>query len=308
MQKKSIVTLMLSAGLVCISSFISCTKKSTPTTAVAKDINTATKVSVDRFSDAAATLMKRSGNSALPAANMAIDLDKVPFITLGLDKDGAPVYYYNFDVQSTTPDDIYVFFKKDGSAVSGQNNILPTIPGDKGYSDFWIVNKVTVPDNYVANSITSEEEVKSSGYTVVKTTTIVNCPVVPFGSTAKRSKTVNQASVATIGWYKGQAVAYFSFEEAAITATSGGLVPTSPIYVIFNDDAKGPASGFATISATSEQTHNVLATLPNDASYSPLWQVFVIPNAQFGNITNLAQAKAAPSQVAGANVNCPVVK
>jgi len=85
------------------------------------------------------------------------------------------------------------------------------------------------------------------------------------------------------------------------------MVPTSPIYVTFNDDAKGPASGFMT-EADGVQTHNVVATLPTDASYSPLWTVTPFPDAQFGNVMNLATAAvAAGSAAVAADVNCPVV-
>ena len=137
--------------------------------------------------------MVRNSTNGLPTANSAINYDNAPFITQGLDKAGAIVKYYNFDVQSTTPDDIYVFFKAGATTpILGQNNIIPTIPGEVGYNDFWIVNKVTVPDNYVPNSLTSETEVLASGYSITKTTTIVNCPVVPFGSTASKSKTAGR--------------------------------------------------------------------------------------------------------------------
>lgn len=273
-----------------------------------KDINTATKASVDRFSATAGHLMVRTATNGLPAANAAINFDNQPFITTGLDRTGAVVKYYNFDVQSTTPDDIYVFFKADGTQVSGQNNVIPTIPGDTGYNDFWLVNKVTVPNNYVANSLTSEAEVLASGYTITKTNSIVNCPIVPFGSTASKSYTAGTASVLTLGWYKGQAVAYFNFGEKALTTTSTGLVPVSPIYVMFNDNAAGPSSGFKTEITNPSQTHNVLATIPSDASYSPLWSVQVLNNMNFDSVTNLATATSFTSTPAGANVNCPIVK
>ncbi len=285
----------------------SCKKKEAPI--VGKDITTATKVSVDRFSATAGHLMIRTATNGLPAANAAINFDNQPFITTGFNRTGAVVRYYNFDVQSTTPDDIYVFFKSGATTpIAGQNNIIPTIPGDAGYNDFWVVNKVTVPDNYVPNSLTSEAEVIASGYTITKTNTIVNCPVVPFGSTAAKSFTAGLASELTVGWYKGQAVAYFNFGEAAITATAGGFVPISPIYVMFNDNVAGPSSGFKTEVANPLQTHNVLATIPGDASYSPLWTVQVINNSNFNSVINLATATAVSSSPGGANVNCPIVK
>jgi hypothetical protein len=290
----------------------SCKKKDTTATttpvATAKDINTATKVSIDRFSAAAGHLMLRSSGNTLPAANVAVNFDVAPFITHGLDRTGANVTYYNFDVQPSAPGNIYVFFKSGATTpIAGQNNIIPTIPGDAGYSDFWLVNKVTVPDSYVPNSITSEAAVLASGYTLTKTNSIVNCPVVPFGSTASRSSVSGTASALTLGWYKDMAVAYYTFSEAAVTTTSAGLVPLSPIYVIFANNSS-PANGFKVETVNMSQTHNVLATLPADATYSPLWNVNVIDSSHFSMVTNLTTATSFTSMAAGATVNCPIIK
>jgi hypothetical protein len=302
-------TSLWAISLLFIGSMLVSCKKDEVVTATAKDITTATKVSVDRFSATAGHLMVRTATNGLPAANAPIVFDNQPFITTGFDRTGAVVKYYNFDVQPTTPDDIYVFFKSGATTpIAGQNNVIPTIPGDTGYNDFWVVNKVTVPDSYVPNSLTSEAEILASGYAITKTIMIVNCPVVPFGTTAARSAAPGTASKLTIGWYKSQAVAYFEFGEASITATASGMVPVSPIYVMFNDNVAGPASGFKTESATSMQTHNVLATLPTDAAYSPLWSVQVIDNSKFSAVSNLTTATNQTSTPAGATVNCPVVK
>lgn len=292
--------------LVLIFAATGCQKDSTALPA--KDINTATKVHVDRFSSAAGKLMVRTATNGLPAANAPIQMDNAPFITTGLSASGQPITYYNFDIQGLSPAPIYVFFKLDGSTpVSGQNNIIDVLPGEAGYNDFWLVHQVLVPDDYTPNSFTSAGEITSSKYTVKTTNIIVNCPVVPFGSTAARSRTAGQASALTVGWYKGMAVAYFSFEEAPLTAV-GGQVPVSPIYVLFNDNEAGPASGFRSESTNPIQTHNVLATSPGDASYSPLWQVFVLDNQYFDQVSNLTTARQWPNTPAGATVNCPVVK
>jgi len=89
------------------------------------------------------------------------------------------------------------------------------------------------------------------------------------------------------------------------------MVPTSPIYVTFNINPDmpggGPGSGFVTEEATG-RTHNVASTLPEDASYSPLWWVSVYDNADFENVSDLASAQAANILAGGvANVNCPIV-
>src|SRR5258706_6077155 len=287
-------------------SLASCKKDSKP--AMGKDINTAEKVSVDRFSNTTGNLMIRTTTNGLPAANAAIDMDVDPFITKGLSKTGALTEYYNFDVQPSTPANIYVLFKN-GSAtpVAGQNNIINALPGEAGYNDFWVVNKVTVPDDYVPNSLTSLSEILASGYNIQKTNAIVNCPVVPFGSTASK-KFGGGSQTLTLGWYKGKAVTYFSFDEKALTATNTGEVPIVPIYVMFNNNTSGPASGFKTETGTT-QTHNVLSDSPSDAAYSPLWKVVVLDNSAFATVNNFTTATSATVLIPNAGlVNCPVVK
>ena len=289
-----------------IATIQSCKKDATTTSPRGKDITTAPKVSVDRFSTAAGHLMVRSASNGLPAANAAINFDVAPFITHGLDRTGAHTMYYNFDVHPNTPDAIYVFFKAGAtSPIAGQNNVINSLPGDPTYNDFWQVNKVTVPDSYVPNTLTNETAILASGYPISVTNMIVNCPVVPFGTTAAKSGTAGTASALTNGWYKDSAVAYFEFNEASITA-SNNLVPTSPIYVMFANNAS-PAVGFKVEPGTA-QTHNVLATIPTDASYSPLWNVNVIDTSHFSSISSLASAQSFTSTPAGALVNCPSIK
>ncbi len=120
------------------------------------DPATARRASVDRFSEKAGKLFVRNGANGLPGANEPIDFDRSPFITQGLGPKGVGVRYYNFDVQGTTPAPIYVLFREgESKPVAGQLNIVDVIPGDEGYNDFWRVTKVTVPKNYVANTVTS---------------------------------------------------------------------------------------------------------------------------------------------------------
>lgn len=270
------------------------------------------KVSVDRFSAEAGRLMVRSATNGLPASNAPIDFDQAPFITTGLSADGQIVQYYNFDVQSLKPAPIYVLFREGSSSpVEGQMNIIDSIPGEAGYNDFWNVVKVIVPNDYVANSIRSLESLEAAKYPQEKTTILVNCPVVPEGSTASK-RLSGEATSLTQGWYKNKVVFYFNFGESDLATTADGLVPTSPIFVTFNINPDqpdgGPASGFVTAEGTT-QTHNVLATLPGNEGYSPLWSVSVFDNAIFDSVSSLASIPADKILARGvANVNCPVVK
>jgi hypothetical protein len=240
-----------------------------------------------------------------------VNFDRGPFITHGLGPDGAPVRYYDFDVQSTIPAPIYVVFREgENHPVERQLNIVDVIPGAQGYNDFRQVVKVTVPHDYVANTVTSLAEIREAGYRMDSTPMLVNCPIVPRGSVARMRLNGGSAELHR-GWYRGQVVSYFAFDEHPLQVSPSGEVPLSLIYVTFttNPDQPGggPASGFVTESA-SEQTHNVIQIVPSDAGYSPLWLVNVYDNADFPGVRDLPSALRAKVLGPGvARVNCPVV-
>lgn len=281
--------------------------------AKALDPATAPVVAVDRFSPQAGHLFVRTASNGLPAANEPIHFDQGPFITQGLGPDGRTVTYYNLDVMPLQPAPIYVLFRDgDASPVAGQLNIVDVVPGDTGYSDFWQVMKVTVPQDYAANSATSLDEIEELGYRVEPTPQLVNCPVVPDGSTAMRRFGAGESAGLMRGWYRGQVVTYFTFAEKALSL-AGGQTPVSGIWVTFRsnpnpaDPASGPASGFV-IEPGSAQTHNITESVPGDAGYSPLWSVNPYHNADFGLVGDLRTARRSEVLATGvALVNCPIV-
>ena len=274
--------------------------------------DTVMRASIDRFSTEAGHLFVRDSTNGLPGPNVPVNFDMEPFLSMGLGPNGEFISYYNFDVQPTDPAPIYVLFR-DGEMdpVAGQLNIVDVIPGDTSYNDFWRVNKVTVPQNYIANTVTSYSEIMSAGYPITETDILVNCPIVPEGSTAMLRYNNNPDTGLSMGWYQGLLVFYFNFSEKALMVTPSGMVPLSPIYVCFNinpgEPGGGPPSGFKTDS--TGRTHNVTATLPEDVDYSPLWMVNIYDNADFDMVHDLASAQMANILVMGAaNVNCPVVE
>ena len=259
------------------------------------------EAAIDRFSAAAGTLMVRDDSGALPGPNEPINFDMPPFITQGLGPGGQVVQYYNFDVQPVEPAPIWVLFRE-GEDAPAQSPVIDVIPGDVGYNDFWGMIKVSVPADYEANSVTSLAGITAAGYAMENTGVIINCPVVPKGSTAML-RGGGESNGLHAGWYKDMVVYYFTFEEKML---SGATVPVSPIYVTFNANGM-PPSGFVMEEGTA-QTHNVVATIPSDDDYSPLWLVSVYDNADFDSVSDLASAEAANILAAGvATVNCPVV-
>jgi hypothetical protein len=98
---------------------------------------------------------------------------------------GDQVFYPDFGANPPVAIPIFAFITgmdADGNPmfVDGQNNIIDSVPDDAGYSAFWRVNLVVVPDDYEANSITSADAVRSSGMDTMQTDIVVNCPVTVF--------------------------------------------------------------------------------------------------------------------------------
>lgn len=264
---------------------------------------------VDRFSKMAAHLQLRAPGNGIPGPNQPVDFDTGPFITQGFaPTTGKLVRYYNFDVQSTTPAPIYVLYREgEATPVSGQLDIIDSLPGDKGYNDFRQVWKVTVPKSYVANTISDAAALQKAGYKSEKTDELRNMPVVPDKSVA-RMRLNNESPGLQSAWFDGKVAKFFAFYEAKL---SGQDVPVSPIFVTFNINPDkpngGPDSGFRT-EQSSPQTHNIPSTLPGDAGYSPLWSVVVYDTADWPKVHDLQSVSAAKILASGvANVNCPIV-
>jgi hypothetical protein len=261
-------------------------------------------VSVDRFSDEAAVVMRRSTNPDLPAPNAPIDYDD-DFLKHALGPDGDDVSYYTFDVNSLLSAPLYSFaYASDPSSrVDGQASVFDVIPGEEGYNDFWQMVQVLVPDDYEPNSLTSLEDIENSGYELRPTNRIINCPIVPYGSSAEL------ASRTSVGWYKRLHVQYFSFESFEVSAVNPGRldVPYAIVRVIFEDN--DPSKGMKEDSATGK-THNVFDTLPGDELYRSLWRHDFVDEAAFDSVHDWESSKSAAKVDVGMDnilVNCPVV-
>jgi hypothetical protein len=263
---------------------------------------------VDRFSDAAGTLLKRSADTRLPGPNEPIDFDTPSLSILGLTPTGEPSLYYHLDVQSTTPAPVYVLYREgEDKPVADQLDILDTLPGEKGYNDFHQLWKIWVPNDYVANTITDAATLLQTGYKTEKTDKLLNMAVVPDKSRA-RIRFNGGSPELQRAWYQGQVAKFFLFDEAPLSV-SGDKVPLSPIYDGFTINPGEPNGGtqFCT-DPGSIQTHNVVGTVPGDKAYSPLWLRVVYDSAACASVHNLdtaLKAKVIPAEVL--TINCPIV-
>jgi hypothetical protein len=175
--------------------------------------------------------------------------------------------------------------------VEGQHNIVDVIPGDAGYSDLWEVNLVTVPEDYEPDSLKSREDVEASGYKTMVPGLLVNCPIVPEGTTLEGGEELVQ------GWYKGEPVFYPDFGENPAT--------TLPIWVFITGmDADGNPQFV-------EGQNNVIDAVPGDAGYSAFWQVNLVTvgeGYEANTIKSAADALASGFEITETDmvVNCPV--
>ena len=250
------------------------------------------------------TLLMAFSSFALAQGNVLTDPPKNYETTQGWYQ-GRQTFYYDFgtntsataDRQEVVPAPIYVLvtgFGADGNPmpVEGQHNIVDVIPGDEGYSDLWQVTFVTVPEDYQANSITNAQTLLDAGYDQTVPGVYVNCPIVPAGSTLAEGGDLTQ------GWYKGQEVFYFDFEQPS--------VQTAPIYAFVTGFNENDEPIFV------EGQNNVIDVIPGDENYSAFWDVnlVVVPEDYVANsITSVAEITAGGYDImpAGLLVNCPVV-
>jgi hypothetical protein len=238
--------------------------------------------------------MVRGGRQKFPEPGQPIDFDQPPFITQALGPDGGIVRYYNFDVQRDVPASIYRLTRAGThAAIPGQLDIIDTLPGDPAYSDFFQLAWVEVPGAFVAHAYADIATLR-----VTREPTLLDCPIVPHGSTAREGDGVAPA-VPTQLWYRGVTVDCLLFGAPL----EGDKVPTSPIYVTFGHE---PDAGFKHV-GTTPQTHNVVLSVPGDTAYSPLWDVHIYDERAFERVHDASSAEKARIIKAGPLVNCPVV-
>jgi hypothetical protein len=271
---------------------------------------------VDRFSDSAGTLLRRSADNHLPGPNEPIDFDTPPsglipsdnFNVWGFSPAGEPALYYHLDVQSTTPAAVYILYHEgEDKPVQNQLDIIDTLPGEKGYNDFRQVWKVWVPKDYVANTITDASMLQQAGYKMEKTDKLLNMAIVPDKSRARVRFNGGNPELQS-AWYRGEVAKFFLFDEAPLSV-SGDKVPVSPIYDGFtiNPGQPGGEMEFCT-DPNSTQTHNVVATMPGDNGYSPLWLRVVYDSAACPSVHSLETALQAKKVAANVLfINCPMV-
>lgn len=193
-------------------------------------------VFVDRFSDAAGTLFRRSAEPSLPAPNEPYTLDDPRFVLPLAGPGGATGRCYNLDIRPAKPRRYYVFYDSIGNYRIGQFPVIDAVPGVPGYSDFWDIWKVVTPNNFretnwVRDVATVERLIgdPSSGFVGRSTGIYLNGPVVPEGTTASM-KGEGRPGHATqlFAWYDGKR-APFLYLEGSLRLGPDGTVPVGTL-------------------------------------------------------------------------------
>jgi hypothetical protein len=231
---------------------------------------------VDRFSDTAATRLRRDRVRGLPGPNEPIHLDAAPFLLELTGPGGRKARCYDLDLRPARPARFYVFYDAQGNYILTQFPIVDVAPGDPGYTDVWDLWKVTVPSSYRAdNSLRDMQTLerlladKESGYTAQRTGALLNGPVVPEGSSAAmKADRRDGAAALRYVWYRGKRAPYLYFEQTLRIA--GELAQVASMTVAAAAGAGKDAAPADPIAAAGARA---VSTLPGDPGYSPLWRV-----------------------------------
>jgi hypothetical protein len=217
---------------------------------------------------------------------------------------GRSVKYYDFGDQTKLTQGnsigvapIYAFIRgmrPDGTPdlVPGQNNIVDVKPSDTGYSDLWQVMMVTVPANYVANSVKSRGDIVSQGLPIVQTNMLVNCPIVAKETMLEGGEKLVE------GWYRGQQVFYPDFGANPAVAI--------PIWAFSTGmDDKG-------MPKLVQGQGNIIDSVPADPGYSAFWRVNLVTVTASYTANSIKAADAVrssgfPVTQTDIVVNCPVI-
>jgi len=273
-------------------------------------------VEIDRFSDTACSFFCRSEVPGLPEPNEPIDFDDERFFMRGFGPNGESVAFYHFDVRSDIPAPVYVLIDRREAQIAGQLPIFDLLPGEAGHSDLWQVHHVRIQErDYRPNALTSYQALLDGGYDIIPTGEVMNCVMVPDGSTAFRRFDSGVPAAAQEGWYRGQVVKYLLFENPTSTATatfSADRVSTPQMYAFLEND-RDLLDGFAR--DESGATHNVVSVLPATAGgdYSPLWLLRILKLNAFDQVNNLSSAgtqltENLNTEITDLNVNAPIVQ
>jgi hypothetical protein len=174
------------------------------------------------------------------------------------------VTFYDFGPSSPAIGSLYTLitgYSDDGTpkVVDGQGDIFSTKRGDPTYSDFWELKLVTVPADYIPNSVKTAQEIADKKYDVKATGILVDQPQV------LELDTISPNMDKLVGWANGEKV--YSWRVAGDFVrdpNNPNNILVSNVYTIISGYDKNniplPIAG----------QQNIVDTTPGDENESPL--------------------------------------
>ncbi len=164
---------------------------------------------------------------------------------------GAPIKYWDFGETEAFAVPLFflakdVVYEKDaeGKVIEGKiasfgmvnhNSIIDSIPGDSGYSPFWVVYLLEVTDKYDGELITSFaaiEEAQRQGliHAPMETQIAVNCPIVAKGTVLEVGGGKPNLAPPSQFFWQGKTVDYFELPQ--IPLDENIAIPEEVVYVL----------------------------------------------------------------------------
>ena len=194
---------------------------------------------------------------------------------------GQIAWYWLVGGTSGTVNPVYIFNYQNGAPVQGQYPIIDVKPGDTGYTHFWEITNVTVPNSYAPNTIKSLatlNSAKQAGLVTVKDAgRSLNGPLVAHN--VQISVVSGEPQFQPV-WYRTDLATMAVFE----TNLPSGGIPVISIWLIQRDGDPCPLLEAVCPTGTNDFNHDrdikdsndLIDTYPGLPGYSPLWAVSIL--------------------------------
>lgn len=190
--------------------------------------------------------------------------------------DGQLVHFWDFGPAPSIAAPIWVIVDADGNFVN-HNVVVDTIPGDAGYSPYWVVFTVQITDQYAGEimpSIAAIREAERLGLVNApeRQELSVNCPTV--GSDVSLDVGTGMPPQPPIKrfYWQGKKVPYYDF--GLMPVEQGVVVPEVPVYVLRREGSEPLSEPVRGVDITGDadinDTNNLFSYPASHANYSPL--------------------------------------
>lgn len=172
---------------------------------------------------------------------------------------------------------VYFFQYQSGGAVSGQLPIIDAKPGDTGYTHFWEIWNVTVPNSYQPNTIKSLSTLNRAQQaglvTILDAKRVLNGPLVTRNV---RITVVNGEPLFLTAWYRDKTTEMAVFE----TNLPSGSQTSIPIWLVQKDSRcpllEAVCNSDLNHDSDIKDSNDLIGPVAGQSGYFPLWAVSIL--------------------------------